>query len=146
MTELVFVDTNVLIYARDASAGPKQSRALEWIAHLWRAQTGRLSFQVLQEYYVSVTRKLKPGLSQAEARQEVRALLTWRPRGVDEAMIEGAWAVEDRFAFSFWDSLVVSAAQAAACRYLLTEDLQHGQDLDGLQVLSPFQAEPASLA
>ena len=61
-------------------------------------------------------------------------------------MIEGAWAVEDRFAFSFWDSLVVSAAQAAACRYLLTEDLQHGQDLDGLQVLSPFQAEPASLA
>lgn len=146
MTDLVFVDTNVLIYARDASAGPKQSRALEWVDHLWRAQTGRLSFQVLQEYYVSVTRKLKPGLSQAEARQEIRDLLTWRPRAVDEAMIEGAWAVEDRFGFSFWDALVVSAAQAAACRYLLTEDMQHGQDLDGLQVLSPFQAAPASLA
>ena len=145
MTEPVFVDTSVLVYARDASAGEKQPRAQEWIAHLWRAQTGRVSFQVLHEYYVTVTRKLKPGLSQTEAREEIRNLMTWRPRATDDTVVEGAWAIEDRFGLNFWDALLVSAAHAAGCRYMLTEDLQHGQDLDGVKVLSPFVAGPASV-
>jgi predicted nucleic acid-binding protein len=142
----VFVDTNVLVYARDSSAGDKHSRAREWMAHLWRAQTGRVSFQVLHEYYSAATRKLKPALSVPEARNEVSALLAWQPLQMDGDVLEGAWDTQDRFGLSFWDALVVSAAQIGRCRYLLTEDLQHGQDLNGLIVLSPFRATPEDAA
>jgi predicted nucleic acid-binding protein len=138
----VFVDTNVLVYARDASAADKHARARAWMAHLWQAERGRLSFQVLHEYYVVTTRKLTPALSRTEARAEVRTLLAWQPQPVNDDLLESAWDVEDRFGLSFWDALVVSAAQAAGCRYLLTEDLQHGQELDNLTVLSPFRATP----
>jgi len=146
MTELVFVDTNVLVYARDAAAGEKQSRAAAWMVHLWRGRTGRVSFQVLQEYYVTLTRKLKPGLPQEAARNEVRRLLTWRPQVVDDSVLLGGWTIQDRFGLSFWDALIVSAAREAGCRYLLTEDLQHDQDLDGLRIMSPFVATPASVS
>jgi predicted nucleic acid-binding protein len=98
---------------------------------------------VLNEFYVVVTRKLQPGLDPDTARKNVRELLAWQPQAVDGDVIAGAWAVQDAFAISFWDALVVSAAHACGCRYLLTEDLQHGQDLGGLTVLSPFLAEPA---
>ncbi len=140
----VFVDTNVLVYARDLNSGPKQRRAGEWMDHLWRTQMGRLSFQVLDEYYAVVTRKLKPGLSAGDARTDVRDLLTWQPQAVDGDVLEAAWDVEDRFGLAFWDALIVAAAHASGCRYLLTEDLQHGQDLDGVGVLSPFVAHPAA--
>jgi predicted nucleic acid-binding protein len=140
----VFVDTNVLVYTRDASAGAKQARARDWMAHLWGTGRGRLSYQVLDEYYVVVTRKLKPGLGPEDARNDVRDLLAWQPQAVDSDVVEMAWEVEDRFGLAFWDALVVSAAQLAGCRYLLTEDLQHGQVLGGVTVLSPFEADPAA--
>lgn len=142
----VFVDTNVLVYARDASAEDKHARAREWMAHLWQAQRGRLSFQVLHEYYAVTTRKLRPALSPAEARGEVRTLLAWQPQPMNGDLLESAWDVEDRFRLSFWDALVVAAAQTAGCRYLLTEDLRHGQELDGLTVLSPFLTAPGEAA
>ena len=75
----VFVDTNVLVYARDASERDKQRRASAWMAHLWRTGSGRLSVQVLQEYYVTVTRKLQPGLPKKDARADVQDLLAWKP-------------------------------------------------------------------
>lgn len=136
----IFVDTNVLVYARDASTPRKQPQALDWLGRLWRTEEGRTSFQVLHEYYVTVTRKLSPGLTPDEARQDIRDLLAWRPLVADERMLEEAFALENRFKLSFWDALVVSAAQLAGCRYLLTEDLQHGQDLDGVEVVNPFLA------
>ncbi len=139
----VFVDTNVLVYARDSSAAEKHIRARDWMAHLWQAQTGRVSFQILHEYYSVATRKLKPALSAAEARTEVQTLLAWQPVHMNGDLLEGAWDIEDRFGLSFWDALVVSAARTSVCRYILTEDLQHGQDLNGLTVLSPFRATPA---
>jgi predicted nucleic acid-binding protein len=142
----VFVDTNVLVYARDASAAEKHGRAREWMAHLWQAQRGRVSFQILHEYYAVTTRKLKPALSAAEARSEVRALLAWQPLHMNGDVLAAAWDIEDRFGLSFWDALVVSAAHTSGCRYLLTEDLQHGQELDGMTVLSPFRATPAEVA
>ena len=80
MTDKVFVDTNVLVYSRDASEPPKQRQAMAWMAHLWSTQTGRLSFQVLQEFYVTVTDKLQPGLDPHNARDDVRAMLAWHPR------------------------------------------------------------------
>lgn len=142
MTALAFVDTNLLVYARDAAHRRKHERAAEWMQHLWASKTGRLSYQILQEYYVTVTVKLKPGLPPRAARDDVRALLTWHPVRPDRDVLDGAWAIQDRFGLSWWDALVVSAAQAARCELLLTEDLQDAQDFNGVRVLNPFTTEP----
>lgn len=138
----VFVDTNVLLYARDLSEPAKQPRAAEWLEHLWRTRTGRVSFQVLQEYYVNVTAKLRPGLPAADARDDVRSLFAWRPVGMDTTVVEAAWSITDRFGLSFWDAAVVAAAQLAACDRVLTEDLQDGRNLDGVVVVNPFLHAP----
>lgn len=138
----VFVDTNVLVYARDASEPTKQPLADRWIRWLWGSGEGRLSVQVLQEYYVTTTRKLRPGMTTDDARSDVRDLLSWRPVGMSGGLVEAGWAIEDRFGLSFWDSLIVAAAHDAGCKSLLTEDLANGMDLDGLLVVSPFEAEP----
>jgi predicted nucleic acid-binding protein len=141
--EPVFVDTNVLLYEWDARAADKRERSARWLAELWHSRRGRLSYQVLAEYYVTVTRKLKPGMPAAAARRNVRTYLVWRPVVSDSRLIEAAWEAQDEFRLSWWDALIVAAAKAARCRYLLTEDLQHGQDLDGVLVISPFKADPA---
>lgn len=136
--ELVFVDTNVLVYARDASELVKQPLALSWLDMLWESNRGRLSIQVLNEFYVTVTRKLNPGLTLEEAREDVRGLLTWEPIPLDSVSIDGAFGVQDRYGFSFWDALIVMAAHLSGTRYLLSEDLQDGQDLQGVLVVDPF--------
>ncbi len=79
MTAPIFVDTNVLVYAVDVGAGERHTTAREWMQALWEHESGRLSVQVLQEFYVTVTRKLRPCMSHAEAQREVRALLPWGP-------------------------------------------------------------------
>ena len=146
MSDTIFVDTNVLVYARDGGQQTKQERAAEWMAGLWRSRLGRLSMQVLQEFYVTVTQKLRPGLDHKSARSEVRAFIHWQPIGIGTPMVEGAWGVQDRFGLSWWDALIVSAAQIGGCRYLLSEGLQDGQDLDGVVVLSPFEHTASSLS
>lgn len=146
MTERVFVDSNVLVYRRDAGEAEKQPRAAEWIEHLARSRLGRLSVQVLHEYYVTVTRKLDPGLPAEEARADVADLFVWRPLPLDADTLREAWRVEDRFGLSFWDALIVGAARSTGCRYLLTEDLQDDQDLDGLRVVDPFSTRPDELS
>ncbi len=138
----VFVDTNVLVYARDAAAGGRQQQALGWLSHLWHTRMGRVSTQVLHEYYAVVTRKLVPGLPSDEARADVRALLAWRPLGIDATVLEGAWGIEDRFRLSFWDALIVSAARTSGCELLLTEDMQDGQEFNGTMVANPFVNDP----
>ena len=141
----VFVDTNVLVYSRDARDSAKQQAAAEWMALLWELRAGRLSMQVLQEYYVTVTAKLHPGLALEDARDDVIALGSWHPAEATPKLIEAAWQVQDRWGFAFWDSLIVAAAKAERCVILLTEDLQHGQALDELEVLSPFLANPEAI-
>ncbi|MDZ7736189.1 MAG: PIN domain-containing protein [Gammaproteobacteria bacterium] len=145
MTERFFVDTHVFVYARDAGEAEKQPGAAAWLEWLWHERLGRISYQVLIEYYQVVTRKLSPGLDIETARQDVRDLLAWRPVAVDDAVLEQAWQVQDRFSLSWWDALIVGAAQRAGCRYLLSEDLQAGQDLDGIIVVDPFESSPAGL-
>lgn len=135
---LVFVDTNVLVYARDLSEPVKQPVALAWIERLWRTGRGRLSAQVLHEFYVTVTRRLDPGMPADQARADVQDLRSWRPVPLTLGLTEEAWQIEDRHAVSFWDALIVAAAGRAGCRYLLTEDLQDGQKLVGLEVVDPF--------
>ncbi len=139
---ITFVDTNVIVYARDLRDGQKQARAEAWISSLWRSRTGRISEQVLNEFYVTVTQKLSPGLNRADARADVVALQAWNPVALDAPIRERAWQVQDRYGLSYWDSLIVSAAQASGCERLLTEDLQGGQDLKGLVVVNPFDHEP----
>jgi predicted nucleic acid-binding protein len=145
MSALVFVDTNVLVYARDRSEGAKQEAALAWLEFLWSSRRGRLSPQVLHEYYVTVTQKLTPGLSRETARADVRSLFTWRPVMPGLEVIETAWRIQDQHRLSWWDALIVAAASAARCKYILTEDLNHGQQLENLEVVSPFLRVPESL-
>jgi predicted nucleic acid-binding protein len=144
MNALVFVDTNVLLYRHDNRKPEKQQAAEMWLAHLWQTRSGRLSTQILQEFYLNATQKLKPGLDRKAARQEVKDLAVWHPIPVDFQVIAEAWDLQDRYQLSFWDSLIAAAARLSGCRFLLTEDLQHDQDLNGVRVLSPFIARPSS--
>ncbi|HWR59351.1 MAG TPA: PIN domain-containing protein [Thermodesulfovibrionales bacterium] len=145
MSVRVFVDTNVLVYTRDASEPKKQQMAESWMKRLWSLHSGFVSFQVLQEYYVTVTEKLKPGLEKKIARSDVSALLAWQPVSIDKQIVAEAWKLQDRYHISFWDSLIVSAAQAAKCRYLLSEDLQQDQHFGEVQVISPFHNMPEKI-
>jgi predicted nucleic acid-binding protein len=138
MTAPVFVDTNVLIHARDAGEPEKQPRAREWLARLWREQAGRTSVQVLSEYYVNVTRKLEPGLTQQEAWDDVQALLTWHPQAIDATLLQRGREIEVRHRLPWWDSLIVAAAQAQGCALLLSEDFHDGAVFGGVTVRSPF--------
>lgn len=145
MTGTAFVDADILVYNRDASEPGKQQQASHWITHLWRTRGGRLSMQVLQEYYVTVTQKLRPGIPREAARNDVQDLLIWRPVVIDGKLLQHAWTVQDRFRLAFWDALIVAAAQTAGCRYLVSEGFQPDQPFDGLTVVNPFLTSPASL-
>lgn len=145
MTETVFVDTNVLVYVRDLSEEDKQRRAAAWMAALWETRRGRLSHQVLQEYYVTATVKLDPPRSVEDVREDVWALRAWKPHAPDYDTMEAAWDVQDRFAVSWWDALIVAAAVRAGSRWLLTEDLQDGQDFLGVTVVDPFRHAPEEI-
>ena len=135
---MLFVDTNVFIYARSAREPAKQRLAMDWLDHAWREQSGRTSLQVLSEYYVNMTRKVDPPLDPHEAWDDVQALLTWNPLPVDRALVEAGRGVEARYRLSWWDSLIVAAAQLQGCTLLLTEDLQDGASYGGVTVRSPF--------
>ena len=143
MNDKTFVDTNILLYARDSGQNEKQVIARRWIETLWRKQTGRLSFQVLQEFYVNVTQKLNPGLPVELARRDVRALLAWNPMPIHAGVLDAAWELMDRFGFSWWDAQIVAAARLEGCAILLSEDMQDGLDVWGIRILNPFTATAA---
>jgi predicted nucleic acid-binding protein len=138
MTGPCFVDANVLVYARDARDASKRARAEQWIAHLWQEHAGRTSVQVLSEYYAVATRKLTPRVPSGEAWDDVEELFAWRPQPVDEALLRRAHEIEQRWRLSWWDSMVVGAAQLQDCALLLTEDLHDGAVFGGVTVRSPF--------
>jgi len=138
MTALVFVDTNIFIYARDAGESAKRPLAAKWLEYLWRERLGRTSMQVLSEYYVNVTRKLDPHLSPDEAWDDVSVLLAWNPLAVDKALLQRGWELHRRYQLSWWDSLVVGAAQLQSCTLLLSEDLHDGAVIGGVTVRNPF--------
>jgi predicted nucleic acid-binding protein len=141
----VFVDTNVLIYGEDGADATKQAQALAWLRELWQRRCGRLSMQVLNEFYVNATRKLKPAMPGGDARAEVRRYQRWHPWQIDQATIEAAWAIESRYRIGYWDALIIAAAQQQGCELLLSEDLQHEQRFDNVQVVNPFIVGPAML-
>jgi predicted nucleic acid-binding protein len=144
MTAPIFVDTNVFIYAFDTADPQKQQAAAQWRAELWQSRRGRISFQVLQEFYVNIAHKWPA--AREEARAEVRNLMAWRPVAVDATLLERGWKIQDRYKLSFWDATIVAAAKVSSCRYLLTEDLQADQDLDGVLVINPFVRDSSFLS
>lgn len=138
MTALVFVDSDVLLYWRDATEPAKQGLAEEWLTRLWRAGTGRTSCQVLNEFYVNATRKLRPGLDPDDAWDDVCALGRWNPLPVSLDLLARSREIERRHRLSWWDSLIVAAAQAQNCALLLSEDFQDGARFGSVVVRSPF--------
>jgi predicted nucleic acid-binding protein len=133
-----FFDTNVLVYLFDNSEPEKKARAQEALHREVAAGRAALSTQVLQEFYVNVTRKLASPLPTEVAEARVRDFSRLPLVRVDAPLILAAIARSRRMGFSFWDALILEAALAAGADRLLTEDLQHGQEIEGLRVENPF--------
>jgi predicted nucleic acid-binding protein len=138
MTDVVFVDTNILIYAHDLDAGEKRERAARALERLWDEQTGRLSIQVLQEFYVTVTQKLSTG--RACAREVVRTYTPWVRHPTTPETILRATEIAELSKLSFWDGLIVASAEQSGAAQLYTEDLNTGQSIVGVKVVNPLVA------
>jgi predicted nucleic acid-binding protein len=139
----VFVDTNVLVYAEDQDAGSKHIIARDLIADLWRSGEGVLSVQVLQEFFVTVTRKLPRPLSRDEALVIVEQYLTWRVVENTGDLLLASIRLASTLSVSFWDALILQAAHVERCDRVLTEDLNHGQRIGDLTIVNPFLPKPS---
>lgn len=131
-----FVDTAVLLAVDDAHDAARRATARAWMEALWQHRCGRVSTQVLSEYYVTATRHF--GMSAGDARAKLRRYQLWKPWQVDHQTVETAWGVEARFCLPYWDALVVAAAAQSGARYVLSTDLAHLQQIDGVTVFNPF--------
>lgn len=139
MTALVFVDTHVLMHARDPRDAMKRASAAEWLRLLWNQERGRTSVQVLNEYYDVVTRIFSPAVRREDAWDDVQHYLSaWNPQAIDSEVLGCAHDIETRHRLDWWDCLVVAAAQVQHCVLLLSEDLPDGADYGGVIVRSPF--------
>lgn len=137
MSARSFFDTHVLVYADDKAAPAKQRTALDLVAEHRRARTGVVSLQVLQEYFVTVTRKLHVDAS--IARRKVELLAEFDVAAPQVADILAAIDLHRLHRFSFWDALVLRAAKQAGCSILFSDDMQDVKEIDGLQIVNPFR-------
>lgn len=131
-----FIDTNVLFYTLDVDAGPKHDRAVEVLAETWKSRSGVVSTQVLSELAVNLRKKL--GLGWRRISGLVEPYLSWDVIVIDPADPLVAMQIAHDHGLSYWDSLVVQAARKAGARLLLTEDMSHGQVIEGIEVLNPL--------
>ena len=138
MTGLVFVDSSVLVYSVDARDPRKQLLAHRWLDELWRARTGRLSVQVLNEFYVNATRSGGSGLAQATAWAVYSSFRAWQPHAIDESLVDRAREIQVRHRRSWWDCLIVAAAHVQGCSMLLSGDFSDGELMAGVTVRNPF--------
>jgi len=139
MSDRVFIDTNVLVYAHDIDAGRKYHIAKGIVHDLSQQRSGALSTQVLQEFYVDVTRKIASPLSKGEARAVVEDFAHWcvvtSPNDIRQAFL-----IEDGARIGFWDALIVAAAVKAGATRILSEDMNGGQTIAGVLIENPFVA------
>lgn len=138
MKDKIFVDTNILIYAHDIDAGVKHDVAASIIEKLWEEKTGIISTQVIQEFYVNVTRKIPNPITLALARGIILNYFSWYLEAIDSHTILFASEIEERYVLSFWDSLIVATASQSNAGKILTEDLNHGQVIEGVLIENPF--------
>jgi predicted nucleic acid-binding protein len=135
-----FVDTNLILYTYDQSNRQKQERAEAWMQWLWANTAGCLSWQVLQEFYWNAVRKFDA--TPARVRQHIAVLCEWGPPDVTLTLLERAWFWSDSAQITFWDAMVVAAAERTHCRWLLSEDFQPGRAFGSITVLNPFDRSP----
>jgi predicted nucleic acid-binding protein len=135
-----FVDTNVLLYSVDTTDTAKHARARQWLDALWNADSGRLSWQVLNEFYSNAVSKLKTPA--VRARENVETLALWQPTDFGLGLLHRAWYWSDRGGLAYWDSLILAAAETSGCKYLLSEDFQAGRKFGDLTVVNPFTSAP----
>lgn len=138
MTDKVFVDTNILVYAHDLSAKDHHVKAFAILESLWEEQAGVISTQVLQEFYITVTRKIKSPLKPAHARDMIRNYLAWPVQVNDPQSAVRASEIEERNGISFWDALIVDAALQLNAKKIISEDLNSGQLIEGILIENPF--------
>jgi predicted nucleic acid-binding protein len=140
MTDRAFVDTNILIYAYDRDAGDKHRLASDLLRRLWMEGNGVLSTQVLQEFYVNATAKIAKPISLSKARAVISRYLVWQVEANTPESVLRASEIQERHRLSFWDSLILAAATQAGAAILYTEDLNHGQVIEGVKVINPLRA------
>lgn len=139
MSGKTFVDANVLVYAHDLDAGEKHLKARDAVKSLWEDGRGALSTQVLQEFYITVRRKISRPLTPSRARGIIENYLVWDVAQNSPTSILRASEIEERYQLSFWDALIVCAAAEAGATRILTEDLNHGQHIEGIRIVNPFR-------
>ncbi len=133
-----FVDTNVLVYAYDAAAGRKLESARDLVLSLWSARTGCVSIQVLQEFYVTVTRRLPAALDASTAAGAVEDFARWTVHEPTSVDVLAAIELHEQAQISFWDAMVIRSAASLGCGVLYSEDLNAGQRYDDVLVVDPF--------
>jgi predicted nucleic acid-binding protein len=138
MSARIFVDTNVLIYAHDVDATAKHEVAKNVLRELWSQRSGVLSMQVLQEFYVNVTRKIPSPLSKDAARLVVNSYAIWCIE-TTAAEVTTAFRIEDESRIGFWDALIVAAAVKSGAVRILSEDLNARQSIAGIPIENPFK-------
>src|SRR6266566_1248578 len=141
MSVRTFVDANVLIYGHDVDSKSKHATAKNILRELWTERTGVLSMQVLQEFYVNVTRKIRSPLPKDSARLVVTSYSIWCME-TTPAELSVAFRIEDESRIGFWDALIVAAAVKSGATRLLSEDLNPGQKIAGLRIENPFATVP----
>ncbi len=141
MSDRTFVDTNILIYAHDVDAKSKHEVAKRVLRELWGERNGVLSTQVLEEFYVNVTRKIPQPLSKGSARLVVSTYAIWCVE-TTHAEISTAFRIEDEYRIGFWDALIVAAALKTGATRILSEDLNPGQMIAGIRIENPLATTP----
>jgi len=141
MSDKTFVDTNILIYAHDVDAEAKHQIAKSLLGELWVQRTGALSMQVLQEFYVNVTRKIAKPISKDKARLVVNSYAIWCVETASSE-IAAAFQIEDQYRIGFWDALIVAAAAKCRADRILSEDLNAGRVIAGMRIENPFASIP----
>jgi predicted nucleic acid-binding protein len=139
MTGKTFVDSNILIYAHDADAADKHVTSAAHLKELWTSGSGLLSTQVLQEFYVNVTRKIAVPVPAASAREVIRDYASWVESPLTPATVARASEIAEIWQISFWDAMILAAAEQSGAERLLTEDLNAGQKIAGIEIVNPFQ-------
>ncbi len=138
----VFVDTSVLIRSEDGADPQGRTQVLSWLMLLWQQRAGRVSTQVLNDFYRLVTTRIQPPMPNGDARAEVRRYQRWNPWAIDHATVESAWSIESRFGLAYADALIVAAAKAQGCELLLSLELPHEQQYDSVRILNPLLTGP----
>ena len=137
-----FIDTNVLVYAHDASEPARQPLARAVLEQLWTSRTGVLSTQVLQEFYAVATSLQKLSMSPSEAREIIELYSAWPVIVLEPTLILTASRLHEQRSVAWWDALIIEAARVAGAERILSEDLQDGQEFEGVRIENPFRVGP----